>query len=56
MRADRQDARSRRGRRPPRPDPEVVFVPPATPEAEADAWRRWVETMEWIVTLGAMDA
>jgi hypothetical protein len=38
------------------PDLAVVYRPPATPEEREDAWRRWVEAMDWLATLGAMDA
>jgi hypothetical protein len=34
----------------------VVFVPPATPEAADEAWHRLVEALDWLATLGAMDA
>jgi hypothetical protein len=33
----------------------VVFVPPATPEEANEAWQRWVEALDWLVGLGAMD-
>jgi hypothetical protein len=33
----------------------VILVPPRTPEEEADAWRRWVEALDWLATLGALD-
>jgi hypothetical protein len=46
----------RRRREPDRADAiEVVLVPPRPEEADA-AWQRWVETLDWLVTLGAMDA
>jgi hypothetical protein len=34
----------------------VVLVPPATPEEVDDAWRRLVEALDWLATLGAMDS
>lgn len=37
-------------------EPELVFVPPATPEEEAEARERWIAMMDWLATLGAMDA
>lgn len=53
---------SRRPRQPPREEREdaeerrVVFIPPATPEAAEDAWRRLVDALDWLATLGAMDS
>jgi hypothetical protein len=41
---------------PPEPEFEVVLVPPATPEAREDAWRRLVDALDWLATLGAMDS
>jgi len=40
----------------PAPDPTVVFVPPASPEANADAWRRFVKALDWLCRIGAQDA
>jgi hypothetical protein len=34
----------------------VVFVPPATPEDDAEARRRWVEACDMLATIGALDA
>jgi hypothetical protein len=33
-----------------------VFPPPPTPEAAEDAWRNLVDTLDWLATLGALDA
>jgi hypothetical protein len=41
---------------PPEPEIAVVFLPPATPEAREDAWRRLVDALDWLATLGAMDS
>lgn len=40
----------------PAPEVPVVFVPPATPEEHADAKRRLVEALDWVATIGALDA
>jgi hypothetical protein len=45
-----------RSARPRALDLPVVFQPPATREERDDAWRRWVEAMDWLAALGAMDA
>jgi hypothetical protein len=34
----------------------VVLVPPATPEDAEDAWHRWIDALDWLVSLGAMDS
>jgi len=33
----------------------VVFHAPLTPAAQADAWRRWVDAIDWLATIGATD-
>jgi hypothetical protein len=52
----RQTARRARPRPAPAPEVTVVFLPPATPEAREDAWRRLVDALDWLATLGAMDS
>jgi hypothetical protein len=60
MATDRRDDGQGRAPAPRRrgaaPELAVTFLPPATPEEEADAWRRWVEAMDWLATIGALDA
>ena len=53
MKSNRQPAP-----RPPHRDAEelrVVLVPVPPEEIEA-AWQRWVETVDWLVSVGAQDA
>jgi hypothetical protein len=43
-------------RRPDCPTPlDVVLVAPTPAELEV-AWLRWIEVLDWLATLGAMDA
>jgi hypothetical protein len=36
--------------------PAVVLLPPQTPAEADEAWQRLVEVLDWLATLGAMDA
>jgi hypothetical protein len=55
VRAMRHQPRERMCRESERDELEVVLVPPPPEEAEA-AWARWIETVDWLLTLGTMDA